>query len=128
MKDTLQYGYRNFRETIALKWGRHYRIQEKYKVVLGRDEEENAAIKYYAHPDDYIMEIADKVGPTLILKGENPSEEILKTCAGLIQKYSRHRQSTDPITVEYWIAKNKNTITSIQSLILSDKFIEQAAI
>src|SRR3989338_8945580 len=66
MEDTLTYGYRNFRETVALKWGRHFRITKDYKFILGRDSDENAALGSYAHPDDTIMELPDKLGPTLI--------------------------------------------------------------
>ena len=80
----------------SLKWGRHFRLNENFKVILGRDAEENQALKAYAHPDDTIMEIPDKIGPTLILKGYNPSEEILALCAGLIQKYSKQKKILIP--------------------------------
>ncbi|HBO97900.1 MAG TPA: hypothetical protein DD648_07830, partial [Candidatus Omnitrophica bacterium] len=52
MNDTLEHGYRNFRETIALKWGRHFRLSHEFKVILGRDEKENEALIRHAHPDD----------------------------------------------------------------------------
>src|SRR3989338_2659457 len=128
MKDTLKHGYRNFRETVALKWGRHFRIDENFKVTLGRDAEENSALKSYAHPDDHIMEIPDKIGPTLVLKGCNPSEEILATCAGLIQHFSKHKNIMTPISVEYWLVKDKNNLRSIQARILSDAAVQKVSI
>ena len=124
MKDTFEHGYRNFRETVALKWGRHYRINDQFKIILGRDEEENSALKSYAHADDHIMEIVDQVGPTLILKGYHPTPEIFAIAAGLVKKYSRHKDSPDPINVNYWAVKDKNTIYTTQSQVLTESFIE----
>lgn len=128
MKDTFKYGYRNFRETIALKWGRHFRINDQFKVILGRDAEENSALKHYAHADDIIMEIPDKIGPTLILKGDNPSEEILALCAGLIQRYSKHKDSPASIQVEYWPVNDKNKISFIQARILDEATTHQLSL
>ena len=86
------------------------------------------ALKAYAHPDDHIMEISDKVGPTLILKGYQPTPEIFTIAAGLIKRYSRHKDSPDPISVEYWLVKDKNTLHTIQSQELTESFIEQISI
>ncbi|MCA9406007.1 MAG: hypothetical protein KC684_05675 [Candidatus Omnitrophica bacterium] len=107
MKDTLDHGYRNFRETIALKWGRHYRIEEGFKLILGRDEEENVSLVRYAHRDDIIMEFPDKRGPTLVLKGEKPSEKILAIAAGLVQYYSKRRDLPSQ-ELHFWKASKTN--------------------
>lgn len=128
MKDTFKYGYRNFRETVALKWGRHYRIDENFKLILGRNEEENMALKSYAHPDDHVMELQDRMGPTLIIKGTSPTPEILSTAAGLIKKYSRYKDSPDQIVVNYWLVKDKNTIQTAQSQTLTESFVEGISI
>ncbi len=127
MKDSFQYGYRNFRETIALKWGRHFRISKDFKAVLGRDEEENTSLKAFAHPEDFIFELPDKRGPTLVLKGISPSDEILQMCAGLIQKFSRYKDS-DSVAVEYWLTRDTNQISQIQSRKITDAEIERILI
>ena len=119
MEDTLKHGYRNFRETIALKWGRHFRLNENFKVFLGRDESENHSLKTYAHSDDWIMELPDKKGPTAVLKGYDPDESIFSTAAGLIRHYSRHRDNAAPVEVEYWPAREKKSIRTIRSARLS---------
>lgn len=127
MQDSFQYGYRNFRETIALKWGRHFRITKDFKAVLGRDEEENTSLKAFAHPEDFIFELPDKRGPTLILKGSSPSHEVLQICAGLIQKFSRHKDA-DSIMIEYWLARDTNQIHQAHSRKMSDEEVEQIQI
>jgi len=107
MKDTLDHGYRNFRETIALKWGRHFRLNKDFKAVLGRDEEENDVLVRHAYINDYIVQLKNKLGPTLILKGPLPSAEIISLCGGLIQKFSRYKDAA-PEEIIYWPKHNKN--------------------
>lgn len=123
MRDTLRYGYRNFRETVALKWGRHFRINDQYKAILGRDEEENMGLISYAHPDDHILELPDRKGPTCILKGPNPPDEILALCAGLIQRYSRYKND-GPKEIRYYPVSDKNAIKSIFSTAVADAQFE----
>lgn len=122
MKDTLQHGYRNFRETIALKWGRHFRISENFKAVLGRDENENLSLTAYAHPDDHILELPDRRGPTLILKGPDPDEQTLGIAAGLIQRYSKYRNDA-PVDVECRPVKDTGSIRRVRAVLLPEEKI-----
>lgn len=127
MKDTFKHGYRNFRETIGLKWGRHFRISDQFKVIVGRDAEENEALKHYAHRDDYIFEFEDQKGPTAILKGYNPASDILETAAGLVQKFSK--QNTLPAQeVLYWPANDRNVLNRIRAKDLTDEELERMKI
>ncbi len=123
MKDTFKFGYRSFRETIALKWGRHFRYNSEFKIILGRDELENESLKSYAHMDDLIMELPDRKGPTLILKGTNPSTELLTFCAGLIQKFSIYKNAPPKIT-HYWKSAEPNNQFNIQARMIEDTELE----
>lgn len=123
MEDTLKHGYRNFRETIALQWGRHFRLTPEFKIILGRDAAENEALIRHAHRDDYIMRLPNDGGPTLVLKGYNPTPEILATAAGLIQKFSRLKDQP-PTQMEYWKNSDKNQILHIHARIIPDAEIE----
>lgn len=126
MKDTLKHGYRNFRETIALKWGRHFRINENIKFVLGRDEEENNSLIRYAHPDDIIMQLEDNLGPTLIIKGNPVPEEALALGASFIHKYSKHKDNPTAQPMIYWKASDKNSIKQrLSTLIAEDSLIKK---
>lgn len=127
MKDTLQYGYRNFRETISLKWGRHYRLGQDYKCILGRDKPENDGLIRYAHPDDIIMQLPDNLGPTLILKGPNPSKEMLSRCAGILQHFSKHKKS-DSVTVDYWVARQRNDRHQINSIKVTEDYLDRVKV
>jgi len=123
MKDTLDFGYRNFRETISLKWGRHFRLNDQVKVILGRDEKENIALMRYVHKDDLIMQLPNEDGPTLILKGYLPSNEILSLAAGLIQRYSKYKDQ-EPQTMKYWYVQDRNTILNTPSQKINEQHLK----
>ena len=124
MRDTLDHGYRSFRETIALKWGRHFRINKDFKVILGRNAQENDSLIRYAHPDDHIMTFVDVQGPTLILKGIHPSEDIFSIAAGLIQQFSKYK-TQPPQKVKYWAIADRNTTQVINAKKLEQAYVEQ---
>lgn len=123
MKDVFTHGYRDFRETTALKWGRHFRLSPEFKVTVGRDEEENESLKHYAHLDDYIFEFEDRKGPTVILKGSNPSEEVLALAAGFVQKFSK-RNTEPPFEVTYWRMRNRNNVLKVRAQLMEDARVE----
>ncbi|OGX37128.1 MAG: hypothetical protein A3D87_00500 [Omnitrophica WOR_2 bacterium RIFCSPHIGHO2_02_FULL_50_17] len=127
MQDTLDHGYRNFRETVALQWGRHFRINRDFKVVLGRDAEENESLIRYAHRDDYVMQLVEGNGPTVILKGNNPPGEILQTAAGLIQRFSKFRNEP-PRDIRYWRHGQKKDVCHLRARILEEAEIEKILI
>ena len=114
MKDTLKYGYRNFRETVALKWGRHYRLTEHCKIIIGRDEEENKALISYAHPDDTVMQLPQNDGPTVIVKGSSGDPDLLALAAGYLQTFSKYKNA-GPIEVNSWCPNNRNLITTVSA-------------
>ncbi|MCR4337336.1 MAG: NFACT RNA binding domain-containing protein, partial [Candidatus Omnitrophica bacterium] len=127
MKDTFQHGYRNFRETIALKWGRHFRVDEKFKIIVGRDKEENDSLLRYAHPDDIILQLAKYEGPLVVVKGENPSEDTLALAGGLCQRFSRYKEEA-PLNITYWLVANRNEKKIILSRRVNDEEIEKIKI
>jgi len=94
MKDFLQFGFRDYRETAILRWGRYFRVSPDFVAVLGRDEHENDQLMKSAHPDDLMMTLSeDRPGPLLILKGVSPSPDILSLAAGLVQYYSKYKEA-----------------------------------
>ena len=54
-----------------LKVGRHFRLDEETKLVVGRNKDENEMIKAIALPGDILLEARDYVGPISILRGKN---------------------------------------------------------
>jgi tRNA U34 2-thiouridine synthase MnmA/TrmU len=59
-----------------LKIGRHFRLDDKTKFVVGRNKDENEIIKAIALPGDILLEAKNVVGPISILRGKNAKEHI----------------------------------------------------
>ena len=83
-----------------LKIGRHFRLDEETKFVVGRNEDENEMIKAIALPDDILLEAKDFVGPVSILRGAN---------------LKKHLEFASSVTLRYSDAPNdKTAIVSIK--------------
>ena len=83
-----------------LKIGRHFRLDEETKFVVGRNKDENEMIKAIALPDDILLEAKDFVGPVSILRGAN---------------LKKHLEFASSVTLRYSDAPNdKTAIVSIK--------------
>ena len=75
------------REIELLKYGRHFRLNEKVKVIVGRRRPDNEAIQRLAEDHDAIMRAAHFPGPfTLIPYGGD--EQTRRAAAALCALYS----------------------------------------
>jgi tRNA U34 2-thiouridine synthase MnmA/TrmU len=70
-----------------LKIGRHFRLNQKIKLIVGRNHKENEIIKSLALPSDVIIEARDHVGPTSLLRGEDLDDH-LKFSSEITLRYS----------------------------------------
>lgn len=59
-----------------LKVGRHFRLDEHTKLVVGRNKEENEMISAIALPGDILAEARDYMGPVSILRGSNADSHV----------------------------------------------------
>lgn len=59
-----------------LRLGRHFRLSPKVKLVVGRDETENAILSGFA-PGRIRLDFPDVPGPTALLEGEVSQDELL---------------------------------------------------
>lgn len=100
LRDIFKYGYRDADDIISLKWGRHFRLSDKYKAIVGRDDPENIKLIEHANVDDLIFDLGDRPAPVVILKGENPPQEVLFIAAFLVKKFSKFH-NTD-LDVRCW--------------------------
>jgi hypothetical protein len=77
-----------------LKFGRHFRLDDRTRAVVGRDERENRAILTYRRPGDWILVAAAGRSPETLLRGP-PSEANLALAARLTARYSAHREEDE---------------------------------
>ncbi len=77
----------NTNDIDLLKIGRHFRLDEDTKLVVGRNHNENEMIKSLALPDDILLEVRDHVGPTSILRGKT-CDDYTDFAAKVTMRYS----------------------------------------
>jgi tRNA U34 2-thiouridine synthase MnmA/TrmU len=76
LKDLISVNPEFSRQDIELlKWGRHFRISEKTKIVVGRNQKENEMISSLRREGDTILTVESFPGPTVLVKGDLSSEE-----------------------------------------------------
>jgi tRNA-uridine 2-sulfurtransferase len=83
------------RDIELLKVGRHFRLSETAKAVVGRNIMDNATIERLAEAGDALIRIDQFPGPTVLLPGGG-SEAERRLAAGLCARYSdapRDRES-----------------------------------
>jgi tRNA U34 2-thiouridine synthase MnmA/TrmU len=101
MKDSVNHGDPGVNEVSLLKVGRHFRIDDKTKVVVSRNDEENSVVERLATVHDFLLEMKDITGPLSIIRGEI-NEEKLKIAAQLTARSSKAK--SDP-TADVIISK-----------------------
>jgi tRNA-specific 2-thiouridylase len=86
-----------------LRYGRHFYLQENNLLVIGRHQEENKALADLARPTDYLLRVKTHPGPLAVLRplGNGPEDEVIKTAAALVARYSDAKQEPQAI-VKVW--------------------------
>ena len=88
LKDLLSRDPKFLRRDIQLcKWGRHFRINERVKIVVGRDQKENGMITSLIEAGDTVLTVESFPGPTVLATGELSFEEI-QLAASITVSYS----------------------------------------
>jgi tRNA U34 2-thiouridine synthase MnmA/TrmU len=78
--------------------GRHFRLGEKTKLILGRNKEENEILQNMWESGYTIVSPADFKGPQGMLKGPI-NEEIIKNVAHIIGYFAKHNERIIRITI-----------------------------
>jgi len=78
----------NLRDFRMLKVGRHFRIGERTKLIIGRDEAENKLLETAMRPEETALQWMDGGTPLAIMTGEQ-GEELLDLASRLLLRYTR---------------------------------------
>jgi len=87
-------------DALLLKTGRHFRINQKAKLVVGRNETENNKLLALAQEGDLKFTPLEIKGPIAIGKGIFSNEDIFLS-ASIIARYSDKGTPEEKIQVEY---------------------------
>ena len=106
MRDLIEHGDPDLNDVHLLKTGRHFRLDEKTWVVIGKDHADNRKIATFARKGDTIIETVDVPGPTTLVRGPiraacsggGASDEKIEIAARLTARYSQGRRN-ETVTV-----------------------------
>lgn len=83
-----------------LKIGRHFRLGEKTKIVVGRNREENHKIQGLVEEGDLLIKASVIPGPTTHYRGER-EDKMLETAAAITARYSDAGPGEE-VTIKAW--------------------------
>jgi len=84
----------DFNDLNLLRVGRHFRINENSKVIVGRNEEDNDKIRQYAKNEHYMLEALGTGSPITLLITSNGDNSILDA-ASLTARYCGKRKEAE---------------------------------
>jgi hypothetical protein len=88
LRDLKQHeGIRDVRLIHLLQVGRHYRLDDHSRLVVGRNHTDNARLASMAESDDILLTPVDVPGPTGLLVSAAP-EPVLEEAAAICARYS----------------------------------------
>ena len=99
-----------------LKIGRHFRLDEETKFVVGRNKDENEMIEAIALPNDILVEAKDHVGPTSILRG-NTAKDHTNFASSVTLRYSDAPKNQSEIV----LVKNGDVSKEISAKSIEEK-------
>ena len=108
LKDLMRHEDFNAANIELLKLGRHFRINSSFRLVVGRDEKENAKLKSFLRDDDLYFEPAFLAGPSGLGRGkrDNKAKNI---AAKIIAFYTSKEQRTE-VSISDISGKKKNRV------------------
>lgn len=91
VKDLLNYNNNvTTKDLHMLKAGRHFRVNENVKIIVGRDEKDNLKIKNLMRHEDILIEPLDFAGPTALICGTTDNHAV-NIAGSLILRYSKEK-------------------------------------
>lgn len=111
VKDAIEHDEFNADNLAILSVGRHFRLSEGTRLVVGRDEKENDILESLAIDGDVIFALTDREGPTAILRG-NVSKDLIELAAKITAYHTKFRRE-DSLNIDCKRigSKDKETIS-----------------
>ncbi len=109
IKDLIEHDSLNIDDVRLLKFGRHFRIAEDAKLVVGRDESENASLESQLKPGDICLKLKEYQGPFSIYRGR-PEKNLIDLAASIVTHHTKFRNE-DSVRIDYWIWQSEGRFT-----------------
>ena len=120
VKDLFKYGIFDMSNVNLTKLGRHFRLSDKCRLILGRDEQENNRLQALRAADDIIFEPDDVPAPCGIGRGEFTESQVHLAC-GMLARYAS--KSTGRVRVK--VTNPASTAIFISAEKAEDAFVNK---
>jgi len=100
LRDLFRHSEATLNDVHLLKLGRHFRLSPQAKLIVGRDEGENAKLLTLAQAGDLCFRAADFPGPIAVARGALTEAEIT-TALSLAARYGQGR-GEESLKVDCW--------------------------
>lgn len=87
------------RDLELLSAGRHIRIDERHKVIVGRNKRDNQSLESLIEEQDTVFQMRDFPGPLCMLPGGGP-EEVCRSAAAICAAYGDAPKDAGEVTVK----------------------------
>ena len=116
LKDLLQYSEFNLENILLLKVGRHFRLNEEVKLVVGRNEEENRRITDLLKEEDFLFSPDENIaGPTCLGRGRF-NDNLIKLSCSIASYYADLNGAAGTDIICKKVAGEEQRITQVSPL------------
>jgi len=113
VRDLIKHNKLSLENIALLKAGRHFRIDSKSKLIVGRDEKENQRLLDMAREGDFVFEPIEEIrGPVALGRGEFLDEQINLSCR-IIGRYCDDKDRELRIRVRKHPPEQENIISCL---------------
>ncbi|MDO4540409.1 MAG: tRNA 4-thiouridine(8) synthase ThiI, partial [Syntrophomonadaceae bacterium] len=100
----------------ALKYGRHFYLEDGSLLIVGRHQADNQALSAHALPRDLFMKAAERPGPLAILRSPAPPKpELAAYAAAIVARYSDAKDLPE-VAVKTWVTGSAGQILRVRPL------------
>lgn len=110
------------KDARLLRVGRHFRVSDELKLIVGRDQDENEKLQKMAAPDDFIFFPAEARGPLVVAKGKL-SGETLPMVGAITARYC-DRENGESVAIKYQ-RKSDEHVFKISAAPMPDDKLEE---
>lgn len=113
LSDLMEHGQDNHENIELLLYGRHFRLNEHNKLIIGRDESDNDYLEVHSK-QGLVLNAHKCSGPLGVITGPDPGEAALKLALGIFLFYNGKAHNEDEVIIqdidnnnEYVVIANK---------------------
>lgn len=103
LRELIKYNQAEEENIRLLRWGRHFRLEDGTKLIVGRTESDNLGLEAEGFPGLY-LKIRDHEGPLGLMTDTSASLETIHQAASIVLAYSSKAGSPD--WVKYGVDRN----------------------